>query len=471
MRSPRTSAVATLFQHEMRWLLGSLRFRAAAVLIVLLMALGAVVTAAGYRAAVQEQAVAARDYQGSLAGVTLGQAAEVLHLALKPPSRLALVVDGGQSATPDAYGQALSALASPALWRVQEGNPRLPEREPVDWMFTVRVVLSLAAFLLGHDALCGERRRGTLKLLLSYPVPRWTILAGKLLATWTCLAVPLLAGALLSLLLAAGAGASFTTGDLARAGVVLLLGLWAAAFFALVALVVSALAREPATSLGALAWLWVTAVLVVPAVSGLLAHRLDPIPAEGEVARRMEEIQRRIARAYAGREGHWRRPEWAAADGFAWERVSAAAESQRFSWQEEVRRGVLESKLAQARRARSLAAVSPTSLLQDAAERLTGTGLGRDARFLEQARTFREALAGWLGALDAADPESPHILFFSGYVSQRPLPPGSIPRFVFREASVRQGLAAARPVLAIFAGETLALAAVALFFFSRYDAG
>jgi hypothetical protein len=185
----------------------------------------------------------------------------------------------------------------------------------------------------------------------------------------------------------------------------------------------------------------------------------------------MREIDQRIAREYAGRERQWRRLKWAAADGFAWERQSAAAEIERSSQKEEVRRRVLQHKLEQARLAKTLASLSPASLTEDLAERLTGTGLERDASFLEQARAFRPVLAGWLGALDAADPESPHILFFRDYVSQRPLSAGSFPRFVFREASVRQGLTAARPVLALLAGETLVLAAAALFFFSRHDAG
>jgi hypothetical protein len=247
--------------------------------------------------------------------------------------------------------------------------------------------------------------------------------------------------------------------------------LWAACFFALAALVVSSLIRDPAISLGVLSLLWVTAVVVVPALGGLLAHRLAPIPTESEIDRRMAAIRSQIHRESGGREAHWRRPEWAAADGFAWERISAQAENRRSALDGEVRAWVLERKLAQAQLARALASVSPASLVQDLGERLTGSGLGRDRSFLEQARSFRGTLATWLRDLDARDPSSPHILYFSGYLSRRPIDPATAPRFVFREVPVRSSLAAARPALAFFALETLALAAAAWLSFARYDAG
>ncbi|HYO12911.1 MAG TPA: ABC transporter permease subunit [Thermoanaerobaculia bacterium] len=463
--------VTTVLRHEIRLLVGSFRFRASAFLLIALMALAAVTAAARYRGETLAQAEAVDEYRRRLAGTTIDHVVETLHPAIRPPWALALVADGGQTATPDVHGQALSALIAPELRRLHSGNHRLPASEPLDWLFVIRVVLSLCAFLLGYNAMCGERQTGALKLLLSYPISRWQVFTGKLLALWSCLAAPFVAGAVFSLLIAAGLGIPFQLQDLVKAGLVVLLGVWAAAFFALVALLVSSLARDSATSLIILVWLWVTAVIVVPAVSGLLAYRFHPIPTEGEIGREMKAIDQRIAQEYAGREGRWRQPEWAATDDFAWERISAAAENRRFRLKEEVRRRWMQLKVAQARLARDLASLSPTSLIQDLAERLTGSGLWRHESFLEQARAFRPVLAERLRALDARDPASPHVLFFSGWLSQRPVDPEEIPRFTFRERSVRQGLATARPVLWLFALETLALAAASLFFFSRSDAG
>lgn len=470
-KTPDRGVVTAVFRNELRRWAGGFRFRASAFLIVALMAITGAAAGAGYRGEVLEQTAVAKAYETRLAGSTIDGIVELLHPAIRPPWRLALGVEGGQSSTPDLYEQALSVQVSPELRRIRNANPRLPGREPLDWMFMVRVVLSLAAFLLGYDAICGDRRQGTLKLALSYPISRWKVPAGKFLALWTCLAAPFLVGAALSLALASVEGMPLGAEDLAKAGLVALTGLWAAAFYVLAALLISSLARDSSVSLSVLVWLWVTAVVVTPAVSGLLARRLHPIPTDSEVAREIAEIQRRTAREHAGREGRWRQPAWAAADGFAWEKASAEAENRRFALREEVRHRVLRSKLAQARLARDLSSISPGSLATGIAESLAGSGLGRDQSFLEQAQAFHRILTDRVRALDARDPESPHILFFKGWVSTRPVRPDAIPRFSFRERPLLAGLAAAGPAMALFAFETLALAAAALFFFSRYDAG
>lgn len=457
LRPPR-GAVATIARHEVNRLVASLRFRLVSVLLLALLILSAITAPEWYDRERRAQAAAAESYAASLRGVTVDGLAEVRHPALRPPWRLAFAVDGGQAATPDVYEQALSPLVAPELRRAERGNDRLPGSAPLDWMFAIRVVLSLAAFLLGHDAICGERQAGTLKLLMSHPIPRWQMLTAKLAALWGCLAVPFLAGAALSGALVFALGkVPLSAGDLAKAGLVVLLGLWAAAFFALVALAVSAAARTSSTSLSVLALLWVGAVVAVPALGHLLAHRLAPLPADAEVGRRLAAVQQRIARDHAGHEGRWRIPEWAAADGYAWERASARAETERRRLQDEVRWSMIGRMLEQARTARALASVSPALLIQDLGERLTGSGVWRDQAFLAQARAYRAVLEERVRKLDQADPASPHILFFQGYLSKRTVPPGTLPPFTFREVPVAHALANAGPSLALLLFETFLL--------------
>ncbi|HYU36048.1 MAG TPA: ABC transporter permease subunit [Thermoanaerobaculia bacterium] len=464
--------VATVFWNEVRLAADSIRLWAPAVLLVALMVLAAVISSARFRRDAADQAGSAKDYARRLEGASLDELSVLRYPALKPPWRLAVVVEGGQTATPDTYDQVLSALEEPELRRAAGEDPRLSGAPAVDWMLAIRVVLSIGAFLLCHGAMSGERRSGRLKLVFSLPIPRWKILAGKFLAAWSCLAVPFLAGAVASLLVASGLGGfRLAEEDLARAGLGVLLGLWAAAFFVLLALLVSSLTREPSTSLGVLALLWVAAVIVVPALSVLLARRLQPFPTRAEVNQRMAEARQEARREIAGQDGRWRPSSWAAADGYAWEKISARGENRRSFLQEEIRRQVLQQKLRQAELARTLASVSPPSLVQTIAERLLGSGVERDRAFLTQAWVLRAAMRERVRQLDAADPESPHILYFHGYMSQRPIAPGSLPGFAFRERTLRKGLTSTRPALLAFLLETLLLAAAALFAFSRYDAG
>lgn len=467
-RPPARRVIATVARHEVQRLAGSFRLPAVSLLLLLLLVLPAVTGSARHQAGRAAQAEIVEQYAAALTAATLDDLAELRHPALRPPWRLSWVVDGGQSATPDVYEQALSPLVAPQLRRAERGNHRLPGPAALDWMFAICVALSMAAFLLGHDAICGERQRGTLRLLLAQPIARWKILAGKLAALWLCLAVPLLLGCGMSSALLAALGTVPMDGtDLQRAGLVALLALWAAALFALVALAVSAASRLPSTSLSVLALLWAGAVVVVPALGNLLAHRLAPIPSDSAIERRTAAIQQRIAHRYAGREGRWRAPDWAAADGYAWERASARAEDDRRGLLEGIEQATIDAKLRQARLARALASISPPLLVHELGERLTGCGLERDAAFLEQARAFRSAIEDRVRRLDAADPESPHVLFFRGYLSRRPVAGDAVPRFAFREISLAQGLAGSGTRLAVLALETVVLALLAWLRFAR----
>lgn len=47
-------------------------------------------------------------------------------------------------------------------------------------------LLPLIALLISHDAIVGEIERGTLLLLLSYPVGRWQVLLGKFVGRHHC---------------------------------------------------------------------------------------------------------------------------------------------------------------------------------------------------------------------------------------------------------------------------------------------
>src|SRR4051794_11568597 len=84
--------VATILRHEVRQLTATFRFRASAILVIFLMVLAAVTSAARYRGEVLEQAALADDHARELAGATVDRTVDLLHPAIKTPWRLSLVV-------------------------------------------------------------------------------------------------------------------------------------------------------------------------------------------------------------------------------------------------------------------------------------------------------------------------------------------------------------------------------------------
>lgn len=123
-------------------------------------------------------------------------------------------------------------------------------------------LLPLIALLISHDAIVGEMERGTMLLLLSYPIGRWQVLLGKFVGHLAILAFATLIGygASVAALLLTGAvievdsWAAFA----AMIGSSILLG----AVFIAVGYLVSALVRVRGTAAGIAVGVWLVFVLI-----------------------------------------------------------------------------------------------------------------------------------------------------------------------------------------------------------------
>jgi Cu-processing system permease protein len=133
-------------------------------------------------------------------------------------------------------------------------------------------LIPLIALLISHDAIVGDMERGTMLLLLSYPVARWQVLLGKfighlaVLAFATCLGYGIAAAALV----ATGSPIGFDSlaAFAAMIGSSVLLG----AVFVAIGYLVSALVRDRGTAAGVCIGLWLLLVLIYDmALLGVLA--------------------------------------------------------------------------------------------------------------------------------------------------------------------------------------------------------
>jgi Cu-processing system permease protein len=122
-------------------------------------------------------------------------------------------------------------------------------------------LLPLIALLLSFDAVVGEQERGTLILLLAYPVARWEVVVGKFLGHTAILAVATVIGygaAAAALALRDGVSEAAWPAFAAMIGTSVLLG---AAFIALGGLA-SVVVRERATAAGIAVGIWLAFVLL-----------------------------------------------------------------------------------------------------------------------------------------------------------------------------------------------------------------
>lgn len=122
-------------------------------------------------------------------------------------------------------------------------------------------LVPLIALMLSYDAIVGEAERGTLLLLLSYPVSRWQLIAGKFLGHLAILSLAIIIGygaAALGVATFTGATASDYAALFALIGSSILLG----AVFLMLGYLMSALAREHATAVGMAIGLWLAMVVL-----------------------------------------------------------------------------------------------------------------------------------------------------------------------------------------------------------------
>ncbi|WGD55031.1 ABC transporter permease [Bradyrhizobium sp. CB1650] len=133
-------------------------------------------------------------------------------------------------------------------------------------------LIPLIALLISHDAIVGDMERGTMLLLLSYPVARWQVLLGKfighlaVLAFATCLGYGIAAAALIA------TGSRIDSDSLAAFAAMIGSSVLLGAVFVAIGYLVSALVRDRGTAAGVCIGLWLLLVLIYDmALLGILA--------------------------------------------------------------------------------------------------------------------------------------------------------------------------------------------------------
>ncbi|MEM1055409.1 MAG: DUF3526 domain-containing protein [Bacteroidota bacterium] len=139
-----------------------------------------------------------------------------------------------------------------------------------DLAFVLLYLLPLLALALGYDLTASERERGTLRLVLAQPVPRRTLVAGKLLARGGLLAVLVITATVAGFVVAGGGPGRWALWTVAT----LLYGL----FWLGLAAAVDARGRSAAANAVVLAVCWLGLGVVFPAAVTLLAGQVHPAP-------------------------------------------------------------------------------------------------------------------------------------------------------------------------------------------------
>lgn len=159
------------------------------------------------------------------------------------------------------------------------GNPVVPLFPPMDLVFFVGTVMSLLAIAFSYDAVSGEKEQGTLRLLLSFSVPKDLVLLAKWIGGYLALMVPFLLAVLSGLVVViAFPGVHLTPADWGALALILVVSaLYVSAIYSL-GILVSTRTRMASTSVTVLLLVWVLLVLVIPNVVPHVAGQISPTP-------------------------------------------------------------------------------------------------------------------------------------------------------------------------------------------------
>ena len=265
----------TLIRKEIVETMLDLRFVIATLLCVVLIPLGMYVSRKDYEQRIddyQRSHQMYRQHYGKIIG------ANVAVEGHRPPSILSIFALGLDSFMPDKVITSRSGLFRTAK------DPGIDNPESLlfgkaDLLFNISFVVSLAVLLFTFNSISGEKEMGTLRMMISNPIPRSQILLAKIVGSYTTLLIPLVISLLIALIiLDASPYISILSSHIWPAFLVIVL----ITFLFILAMVtmsicISTLTHSPITSIVILLFVWVIVVLVIPKVSPIVAQIIYPI--------------------------------------------------------------------------------------------------------------------------------------------------------------------------------------------------
>jgi ABC-type transport system involved in multi-copper enzyme maturation permease subunit len=389
----------------------------------------------------------------------------------KAPAAAAFIADGGEGELPDTW--TVNAFLNMDPERSIRGNKMLPLLGHFDWGFIVGTLMTLLAFLVSFDAVCGEKRDGTLKQICACPLSRIDLFLGKYAGLLAILLLVLAAGMMINLLLIVMLGSiPLAEGVVWAVGWAFVLSALCLSLSLLAGILISSLVHHPPVAMVILLVVWILITVAVPGTARLFGEQIVSVKSQYEVKSESESAQRAVldsaSKEMLTQENdpfHKNVPLRAE----MWRSYTAAGQR--------VRDESNEAKLRQFEIVNTIASISPSGLLNSSLQEVVSTGAPGFRALLDAARRFQQELYDFAANKDATDPDSPHILYgvfdFTdrGVFSMKPVEQNTYPRAedLWRAGGVPQEQSQPIWQLVIFLVLNLNMALAAFIALSRYD--
>jgi ABC-type transport system involved in multi-copper enzyme maturation permease subunit len=274
----------TLLVKEIRETIVTGRFFIAAVLCLILIPTGMYVTTQEYRQNIRDYRQSVQMYQQRSEGKV-----RALFKAegYRPPSPLSVFASGLETVLPN---KAVTSESRSVFLENHSGMVKISNesgtRNPVaalfgkmDFLFNVGFVLSIFAMLFTVTGITGEREMGTLKLIASNPVPKWSILAAKIAGNYLVFLLPFVVAFLTGLLILnlSGVFSLKASGVIPAVLIILLISILFLFCMFTFGTLLSVFSDHSMTAIVSMLVIWVVFALVIPKLSPMIAQVIKPV--------------------------------------------------------------------------------------------------------------------------------------------------------------------------------------------------
>jgi ABC-type transport system involved in multi-copper enzyme maturation permease subunit len=306
--------------------------------------------------------------------------------------------------------------------------------------------------LVVYDSVSGEKDRGTLRLVLSYQVPRSKLFLAKYLGPLFASTMCLLAGYLIGLVvLVAFTSFAFDTELLITFGTIFLLTVLYCSVSLLLGLAVSTFTHKPTNSLLVAIMIWILFVLVVPRLGVMAAENI----VKTDSAETLNLKQEQIRKSLQEQQNNELKPIFGSPNyGELRQPIAERYQQETTRLVTELEDNYMRSRARQEQTALLFSSLSPVSHITSAVTEMTNTGYNAMLGLLKDVRLYQSTIASSVYSKGFRD-QIPNVGVKMVYA---PVELDQVPRFVQSQASLSERISRSlTPIL------VLALFNVALF--------
>jgi len=322
-----------------------------------------------------------------------------LYKVYRPPSSLMAFAKGvdesvGTNAT-------VSIVQEPKLQdSLLSVEPVYAQFSAFDFNFVVRVVVALFAMMLTFDVINSEKEVGTLKLLLSHPVPRAQLILAKLAGSMATLLLPLLLPMLIGILAIVMTGNfHWRNDDWLRLALIVGSSILYLAIFSALGVMVSCLVSKPSNALLVSVLFWLVFIWVVPSLSLYGATLATDLPSAHTIEGQKWEIDRQRYKDSIAVQQRWLQEHPGTADVPMDVQSKLVGELQNEVKKKKAR--IDETYAAQVQHRNQMitwmSRLSPSAAFENIVLVLTATDLARQERFIGEVKQYRNVFQGFVG--------------------------------------------------------------------------